>query len=273
MADTVRTVELGLIGLGTVGSGVAKLIARHHDEYLTAYGVDVRVKRACGLEPERAAELGFTGDAFTTDWRELVGGPRRSISWSSSSAASTPRPRSSRRRSAARQARGHGQQGAARPPRGAPRARSPPSTASSCAARRRRPAASPSSTRSEHALAGNDILTVAGILNGTTNYILTRMDRRGARLRRGPRRGAAPGLRRGRPHGRRGRLRRGEQGGHPLLHRLPHARHHRRRLHAGHPQRLGGRHRPGARARLPPSSSSASRAGRPRASTRACTPP
>ena len=59
MDSTARTVNVGLIGLGTVGGGVARLIARHRDEYLKAYGIDVQLKKASALEPERAAELGI----------------------------------------------------------------------------------------------------------------------------------------------------------------------------------------------------------------------
>ncbi len=70
-----RTVNVGLIGLGTVGGGVARLIARHHDEYLAAYGIDLNLARACGLEPERAAELGLAEGVFTTDWHEVVADP------------------------------------------------------------------------------------------------------------------------------------------------------------------------------------------------------
>ena len=34
MSEPLRTVNVGLIGLGTVGGGVARLIKSHHDEYL-----------------------------------------------------------------------------------------------------------------------------------------------------------------------------------------------------------------------------------------------
>ena len=40
MSESLRTVNVGLIGLGTVGGGVARLIKSHHDEYLAAYGID-----------------------------------------------------------------------------------------------------------------------------------------------------------------------------------------------------------------------------------------
>ena len=52
-------------------------------------------------------------------------------------------------------------------------------------------------------LAGERIDRIMGIVNGTTNYILTRMTEAGAVLRRRPQRGPEPGLRRARPHRRR----------------------------------------------------------------------
>ena len=59
MSNANRTVRIGLIGLGTVGGGTARVILEHHDEYLDAFGVDLVIGRACALEPERARELGL----------------------------------------------------------------------------------------------------------------------------------------------------------------------------------------------------------------------
>ena len=75
MQQSTRTVEIGVIGLGTVGGGVVRLIAKHHDNYLTAYGIDVRVRKACARHPECADALGLPADAFTTDWREVTADP------------------------------------------------------------------------------------------------------------------------------------------------------------------------------------------------------
>ena len=69
----IRTVNVGIIGLGTVGGGVVKVIQRNHDLYLDAYGIDLRIARVCALQPSRAAELGLGEDVFTTDWREVTG--------------------------------------------------------------------------------------------------------------------------------------------------------------------------------------------------------
>ena len=54
MSNANRTVRIGLIGLGTVGGGTARVILEHHDAYLDAFGVDLVIGRACALEPERA---------------------------------------------------------------------------------------------------------------------------------------------------------------------------------------------------------------------------
>ena len=54
MQDNLRTVNVGLIGLGTVGGGVARTILSHHDRYLDAYNIDLEIARACGLVWEQA---------------------------------------------------------------------------------------------------------------------------------------------------------------------------------------------------------------------------
>ena len=48
-------------------------------------------------------------------------------------------------------------------------------------------------------ISGDRVESIAGILNGTCNYILTEMERRGAPLEDDSRRGAAARLRRSRP--------------------------------------------------------------------------
>ena len=59
------------------------------------------------------------------------------------------------------------------------------------------------------ALVGNEVKRVYGILNGTCNYILSKMQEEKALLRRRSEGGAGKGLRRGRSHLRHRRLRRG----------------------------------------------------------------
>ena len=83
-------------------------------------------------------------------------------------------------------------------------------------------------------LSANRIEWIAGIINGTCNYILSEMRDKGLRLRRRARRGAAPGLRRGRSRLRHRGHRRRAQAHHPLGHRLRHPDAVRQGLHRGH---------------------------------------
>ena len=64
-------------------------------------------------------------------------------------------------------------------------------------------------------LVGNRIHSMTGILNGTCNYILSKITEEGIAFRRRPGRGPGRGLRRGRPDPGRGGLRHGPQAGHP----------------------------------------------------------
>ena len=66
----------------------------------------------------------------------------------------------------------------------------------------------------KHSLIANEITSVMGIVNGTTNYMLTRMADNGLSYEDALHRGAAEGLRRGRPHRGRGRVRRGGEDRH-----------------------------------------------------------
>ena len=77
-------------------------------------------------------------------------------------------------------------------------------------------------------LAGNEITRVMGVMNGTCNYILTRMESAGLPYDDGLRRGRRAGLSGGRPDAGRGRHRRGPQAGAAGRHRLRHAGRFRR---------------------------------------------
>lgn len=173
MSNANRTVRIGLIGLGTVGGGTARVILEHHDAYLDAFGVDLVIGRACALEPERARELGLPEGAFTRDWRkvaedpdidivvELIGGEHPATDMIEAAlehgkhvvtANKALLGRNMER--LARLAREHGVQLRCEASAGG---------------------GIPIVNALEHALVANDALAIAGILNGTTNYILTRM--------------------------------------------------------------------------------------------------
>ena len=125
----------------------------------------------------------------------------------------------------------------------------------------------------QESLAGATIDRVHGIVNGTTNFILTEMARTGRDLRRGARRRPAARLRRGRPLRGRRRPRRGRQDGDPRAARVRHPGAHRPgplRGDRAHPAR---RPRVRARARARAEADRHRRADRRRRCRSASTPP
>lgn len=177
MSEPLRTVNVGLIGLGTVGGGVARLIKSHHDEYLAAYGIDLKLTRACALAWEQAEAAGIEREAFTSDWHdvvtdpavdivvELIGGEHPATEIFTTAFENGKHVVSANKallgrhvETLAEKARACGVQ---------------IKCEASCGG------GIPIVSTLEHDLVGNKILTIAGILNGTTNYILTRMIRGG----------------------------------------------------------------------------------------------
>ncbi|NMF55873.1 homoserine dehydrogenase [Collinsella sp. KGMB02528] len=178
MQDNLRTVNVGLIGLGTVGGGVARTILSHHDRYLDAYNIDLQIARACGLVWEQAEAVGITPEQFTSDWHdvvsdenvdivvELIGGEHPAAEIYEAAFAAGKHVVTANKallgrhvEAFARTAREHGVQ---------------LKCEASCGG------GIPIVSTLERDLVGNEILTIAGILNGTTNYILSRMEAEGA---------------------------------------------------------------------------------------------
>ncbi|MDO8848109.1 MAG: homoserine dehydrogenase [Coriobacteriia bacterium] len=71
----MRTVNVGLIGLGTVGSGVVEILNRHGEQFRTRAGVDLALARCADRDPARAEALGLAPGAFTTDAADIIGDP------------------------------------------------------------------------------------------------------------------------------------------------------------------------------------------------------
>ncbi len=174
----MRKVNVGIIGLGTVGGGVARLINAHHDEYVASYGIDLGIARACALEPEAARSCGIADEAFTTDWHdvvsdpavdvvvELIGGEHPATEIYEAAFAAGKHVVTANKallgrhvEALAAKARENGVQ---------------LKCEASCGG------GIPIVSTLERDLVGNKILTIAGILNGTTNYILSRMEAEGA---------------------------------------------------------------------------------------------
>ena len=169
----MRTVGIGIIGLGTVGGGTYRLIERHRDKYREAYGIEVSVVRACSLDEAAARKLGVGAGVWTSDWREVTGCPEVDIVIE---VIGGEHPATE----IFEDAFAHGKHVVTANKALLGRHVDELATAAAHAGVQIRCEAAcgggiPIVNALEHALIGNEALTVAGILNGTTNYILSRM--------------------------------------------------------------------------------------------------
>jgi homoserine dehydrogenase len=71
----MRTVKVGLIGLGTVGSGVVEVFRRHREDFARRVGVDVELARFADRSTERFADLSLPADRCTAEAAELIADP------------------------------------------------------------------------------------------------------------------------------------------------------------------------------------------------------
>ncbi len=62
----MKKIKIGLIGLGTVGGGVVEIIRKHHDDFLKHHGVDIEIARIASRSRSKAVNHGVE-DIFTTD--------------------------------------------------------------------------------------------------------------------------------------------------------------------------------------------------------------
>lgn len=82
MESSDKTVKVGLIGLGTVGGGTFELLAKNA-ALIGERAVPVRIKQVCNLDIEyterRIRELGLTDCTATADYNDLINDPEIEI--------------------------------------------------------------------------------------------------------------------------------------------------------------------------------------------------
>ncbi len=71
----MRTINVGLIGLGTVGSGVVEILTRHGEQFRSRAGVDLVLVKCADRSSERAEALGIEPERFTTEIAEVIDDP------------------------------------------------------------------------------------------------------------------------------------------------------------------------------------------------------
>lgn len=65
------TVKLGLVGTGTVGGGCIDILKNHAESFKSHYGIDVKLVRVCSRNPEQAIAHGVE-DLFTQDYHDIL---------------------------------------------------------------------------------------------------------------------------------------------------------------------------------------------------------
>lgn len=67
-------VHIGLVGTGTVGCGFVHILQKHHDDFMRHYGLDLQISRVCSHKDTQAKALGL-GDKFTPDFHDIINDP------------------------------------------------------------------------------------------------------------------------------------------------------------------------------------------------------
>lgn len=70
-----RRIRVGLIGLGTVGSGVAQMLLGPAEKLLRRSGVEAELRWACDVDRRRARALRVPRENFTTDYVQVLDDP------------------------------------------------------------------------------------------------------------------------------------------------------------------------------------------------------
>jgi homoserine dehydrogenase len=169
----MKTINVGLIGLGTVGGGVVRILQEHHDDFVRDQDIDLNLVAVASRGSAEAERLGLT-DIFSTDGYdvvnhpdvdvviELIGGVTHArdfvvaaLEKGKSVVTANKALIAAYGRELMQLARDRGAEIAFEASVGG---------------------GIPIIGPLRHTLAGNRILSVVGIVNGTTNYMLTRMN-------------------------------------------------------------------------------------------------
>ena len=168
-----RSVQIGLIGFGTVGGGVYALLAKNASLIEERTGISIRIKRICDLRTD-VVKKDAPGVDVTDKWQdvvndpeietvvELIGGinPAKSIILEALRAGKNVVTANKKLLAEA------GKEIFEKVSQGGAKLGFEASVAGGI----------PCIAALKHGLVGNEIQSAMGILNGTTNYILTRME-------------------------------------------------------------------------------------------------
>ena len=70
----MRTINVGLIGLGTVGGGVVRILQQHHDDFQRDQEIGLKLVAVASRVEEEAVSLGVQ-DIFSFDGNDVISNP------------------------------------------------------------------------------------------------------------------------------------------------------------------------------------------------------
>lgn len=174
----MQQVHIGLIGGGTVGGGVLNALQRNGPLMASRLGLDLRVAAVAVRNPRKARDGAFPPGCMTGDWKAVVADPRVQVVVELMGGITTARDvvvaalRQGKPVVTANKAlvSAHGEELFAEATRHGTNLYYEASVAGGI----------PIIKVLRESLVGNRITRIAGIVNGTCNYILTRMQQEGA---------------------------------------------------------------------------------------------
>jgi homoserine dehydrogenase len=173
------TIRLGVIGLGTVGTGTVKVLLEHQREIERRLGRKLELKTICSRSIHKR-DLSWLGRAveITKDWRQVVGDPDLDIVIELVGKLSTSRAIANAALRAGKHLVTANKQLVAE--YGVDLVERSRSAGVSLGIEACVAGGTPVLHAIREGLAGENFAAVYGILNGTTNYILTKMERGGS---------------------------------------------------------------------------------------------
>ncbi|MFC5603580.1 homoserine dehydrogenase [Sporosarcina koreensis] len=71
----IKEINIGLLGFGVVGGGVAEILHRHQEDLSHKLGVPVKIKKVLVKDATKKRETELSPNIFTTDLDEVIGDP------------------------------------------------------------------------------------------------------------------------------------------------------------------------------------------------------
>lgn len=169
----MRTVRVGLVGLGTVGSGVVEILQQHRADFARRAGVDIELVRCADRNTSRFEALGLPPGACSTDAMDVINDPSVDIVIELIGGTGVARDVVLSALSAGKSVvtankallASHGEEVMRTAEENGVEILFEASVGGGI----------PIIAPLKHSLTSNEIQTVMGIVNGTTNYMLTRM--------------------------------------------------------------------------------------------------